>query len=154
MSDTITLTGVVATEPNQVVTTGGLGIASFRLASTHRYFDRREQKWVDGDTNWFTVSAFRQLGDNVHRSVQKGQRVIVRGRLKVRAWEKGDRSGIAVEIEADAVGHDLNWGASSWQRVLHSVPTGAQAGEDEAWARPGADAGSAESADALEPTPF
>lgn len=137
MSDTITLTGVVATEPNQVVASG-LSIASFRLASTHRYFDRREQKWVDGDTNWYTVSAFRQLGDNVHASVHKGQRVIVRGRLKVRSWEKNDRSGITVEIEADSVGHDLNWGAGTWARTLHSVSAEAPAAEAEAWARPGA----------------
>jgi len=152
MSDTITLTGVVGTEPNQVVAGGSLSITSFRLASTHRYFDRREQKWVDGDTNWYTVSAFRQLGDNVRSSVHKGQRVIVRGRLRVRTWEKNDRSGVTVDIEADAVGHDLNWGAGSWSRTLHAVSAGdTPASDAEAWARPGADD---ESVSVLEPTPF
>lgn len=49
MSDTITLTGLVATTPKHLMTGEGLSITSFRLASTQRRYDRNEQKWVDGD---------------------------------------------------------------------------------------------------------
>ena len=79
MTDTISLTGLVATTPKHVVTATGLTITSFRFASTQRRYDRAEQKWVDGDTNWYTVATFRQLATNVVASVQKGQRVIVTG---------------------------------------------------------------------------
>ncbi len=75
MTDTISLTGLVATTPKHVVTATGLSITSFRFASTQRRYDRGEQKWVDGDTNWYTVATFRQLAINVVASVQKGQRV-------------------------------------------------------------------------------
>ena len=47
MPDQITLTGIVATPPKHIVTSEGLQITSFRLASTQRKFDRVEQKWVD-----------------------------------------------------------------------------------------------------------
>ncbi len=49
MSDTITLTGLVATTPRHLVTSTGLPITTFRLASTQRRYDRAQQKWVDGD---------------------------------------------------------------------------------------------------------
>ena len=40
MTDTITLTGLVATTPRHLVTSEGLPITSFRLASTQRRYDR------------------------------------------------------------------------------------------------------------------
>ena len=49
MSDQITLTGLVATPPKHIVTSDGLQITSFRLASTQRRFDRAQDKWVDAD---------------------------------------------------------------------------------------------------------
>ena len=84
MSDTITLTGLVATPPRHIVTSENLQITSFRLASTQRRFNRAEQKWEDADTNWYTVTAFRQLAANAIGSILKGQRVVVTGRLRIR----------------------------------------------------------------------
>jgi single-strand DNA-binding protein len=117
MTDTITLTGIIATDPRVVTTEAGLDIVSFRLASTHRRFDRAKDEWVDGDTNWYTVTAFRALAANAGQSLHKGERVVVLGRLRVRAWEAGDRSGTTVEVDADAIGHDLRWGRSSFTRA-------------------------------------
>ena len=51
MPDAITLTGLVATPPRHLVTSEGLPITSFRLASTQRRFDRPQQKWIDGDAS-------------------------------------------------------------------------------------------------------
>lgn len=118
MSDTITLTGLVATTPRHIVTSEGLTITSFRLASNQRRFDRGQNAWVDGDTNWYTVTAFRQLGTHVATSIEKGQRVIVLGRVRIRDWESGEKSGTTVEIDAEAVGHDLTWGRASFVRTV------------------------------------
>lgn len=122
MSDMITVAGLIATTPRTLTTSEGLTITSFRLASSQRRFDRTQQKWVDADSNWFTVTAFRQLAVNASRSLDKGQRVVVAGRLRIREWENGERSGITVEIEADAIGQDLSWGTGSWTRVQASTP--------------------------------
>ncbi len=116
MTDTITLTGLVATTPRHVMTAEGLAITSFRLASSQRRFDRAESKWVDGDTNWYTVSSFRALAENAASSVNKGDRVIVTGKLRLRDWENTDRSGTTVEVEAESLGHDLCWGVASYSR--------------------------------------
>src|SRR5690606_17252445 len=118
------------------------------LASTRRYFDRAKGSWEDGETNWYTVSTFRQLAHNTAVSISKGERVVVHGRLRLRAWDNGETSGMAVEIEADAIGHDLTWGTTAFTKVrLARGSTGgddqADAGEPRAGAMAGATATSA-----------
>ncbi|TPW70097.1 single-stranded DNA-binding protein [Schumannella sp. 10F1B-5-1] len=129
MTDTITLTGLVGTKPRHVSTGDGLDITSFRLATTHRRFDRAERKWVDAGTNWFTVTAFRTLATNAELSLQTGQRVIVTGRLKLRDWTTDEKSGTSVEIEAEAIGHDLSWGSSVYTRSV-TGSGGSRSGDD------------------------
>jgi len=116
MSDHVAVTGIVATEPRHIITQEGLAVTNFRLASMHSYWDRSTNQWRDGDTNWYSVAAFRKLAENAHQSIGKGDRVIVSGRLKIREWENGERSGVAVDIEAEAIGHDLLWGSTTFER--------------------------------------
>lgn len=118
MTDAITVAGLVATTPRHLVTQEGLPITSFRLASSHRRFDKEQGRWVEVDTNWFTVTAFRQLAVNTAQSITKGERVVVHGRLKVRDWDNGERSGTSIEIEADSLGHDLSWGTATFNRTV------------------------------------
>ncbi|MGW9629260.1 single-stranded DNA-binding protein [Agromyces sp. NPDC055520] len=122
MTDIITVTGLVGTDPTYRVTGGGLAITSFRLASTRRVFDRAKGVWEDGETNWYTVSAFRQLASNANLSVRKGQRLVVHGRLRLRSWTAGEKSGTSIEIEADSIGHDLAWCVTSYARVHSARP--------------------------------
>ena len=124
MSDQITLTGIVATPPKHIVTSEGLHIASFRLASTQRRYDKTQQSWVDADTNWYTVTAFRHLAANAIGSILKGQRVIVSGRLRIRDWQNEEKTGTTIEVDADSLGHDLTFGTSSFTRT---PPTSASA---------------------------
>jgi single-strand DNA-binding protein len=74
-------------------------------------------EWVEGETNWFTITAFRQLAINVSTSVGKGDRIVVSGKLRVRDWDNGERTGTSVEIEAETIGHDLVWGTSVFTRT-------------------------------------
>ena len=137
MSDTIAVTGLVATSPKHTVTSAGLAVVSFRLASQQRRYDKAAGKWMDGDTNWFSVVAFRQLASNVAVSLQKGHRIVVTGRLRVRDWETPERKGINVEIDADAIGHDLAWGTAAFTRsaaaaVAESEAAGGEGARGEA----------------------
>lgn len=115
MIDTLTIVGRVATDPTQAQTGGGVSVTNFRLASTHRRFDTATQAWTDSGTNWFSVAAFRQLGENAKASLRTGDSVIVTGRLKIRNWESNGKHGTSVDIEADAIGHDLRWGTTAYR---------------------------------------
>ena len=153
MTDSITVTGVVGSDPRVHVTSQGLAITSFRLASTRRYFDRAKGTWEDGETNWYTVSSFRQLAHNTAASVRRGDRVVVQGRLRLRAWESGEKSGTAIEIEADSIGHDLAWGTTTLTKVRRESATEsdrpAVASESGGW--PGVET-SSEAVDAVDGT--
>ena len=134
MTELVTISGLVATTPRHLITQDGLPITSFRLASSQRRFDREQNKWIDGETNWFTITGFRQLAINLSTSVQKGERIIVTGRLKIRDWDNGERAGTSVEVEAEHVGHDLFWGTSVFTRtvlVADSQPEGDEEFEPE-----------------------
>ena len=159
MNDSITLTGFVATPPRHIVTSGGLPITSFRMATTQRRFDRAKNTWVDGDTNWYTINSYRQLAVNAAGAIHKGEPVVVLGRLRIRPWESNDRQGTTIEIEAEALGHDLVFGTSSFTRsVSSSLAAGAPetpapqaqesatpATDGNGWAIPGGGSGEGES---------
>ena len=130
MGDPITLIGNIATEPERRETATGLPVATFRIASTIRRYDNEAGTWSDVSTNWYTVYAYRALAENVLDSLGKGERVIVAGKLKVRSWEKDGKRGTAVDVVADAVGHDLRWGTTAFTKVnRHGDP----ASRDDAW---------------------
>ncbi len=116
MTDHITITGLIATEPRHIVNGEGLAITSFRFASPIRKFDRAAGRWVDIETNWYTITAFRALAINSAASLTKGDRLIVSGQVRIRQWVTDDRSGTVIEVEADAIGHDLAWGQSKFTR--------------------------------------
>lgn len=104
----ISLQGLVATTPRYLVTQEGLHIASFRLASPSS----------NGETtDWFTVTSLGALAENVRDSIAKGDRVFLYGDLRIRDWDNGERAGTTAEVEATAMGHDLNFGTSKFERL-------------------------------------
>ena len=121
MSETITITGTIGTAPRHLVTSEGLPITSFRLAAPQRRFDTQSGKWIITDTNWYTIVCFRQLATNAAQSLNKGERVVVVGKLRIREWETDEKKGTNVEVEADAIGHDLTWGTSVQTRTTAAI---------------------------------
>lgn len=139
MRDTITITGNLAADPELRRTPGGVAIATFRVGSKQWRYDRAAGTWVDDGTNWYTVSAFRALADHAFASLRKGDRVLVSGRLRLRAWETETKKGLAVEIDADAVGHDLRWGTTTFVKDDRRAPGSGQEGSSGDWAVESAD---------------
>ena len=93
----------------------GVTVANLRVASTPRI--KRKGQWMDGDTTWYSVSAWRSLADNIRDSVKKGDAVIVHGRLRSDAWTREDgQVSNTLLVEASFVGHDLTRGTSSFVR--------------------------------------
>lgn len=123
MNTQLCVVGTVATDPRLIETNANIPLCSFRIASTERRYDRAKGDWVDGETNWFSVSAFRGLAVHAKDSFAKGDRVIVSGRLRVRSWESGEKSGTSVDIDADALGHDVRWGVSTFRKHRSGADT-------------------------------
>jgi single-strand DNA-binding protein len=95
----------------------GVPVAGFRVASTPRRFQRSSETWEDGDTQWYSVNAWRTLAENCDQSLRRGDPVVVHGKLTAHVWT--NKAGLEVttfEVEAAFVGHDLNRGTSEFRR--------------------------------------
>lgn len=123
---TITVSGWVATDPRYVVGRKNTSLTSFRVASTSRYFDRTNNTWEDGPTEWFTVRTFRSAALTVMDSIAKGQPVIVTGRLRTNVWESESGPRTDLVIDASAVGHDLTRGIATFRRAVGDASLGAE----------------------------
>jgi single-strand DNA-binding protein len=118
MNDIITtVIGNAVTDVSLRVTPSGTSVASFRIASNSRRFDKSTSSWIDQEPSYLSITAWSQLAENVALSVHKGQPLVVTGKLKVRQWQDADKSGTNVEIDAIAIGHDLNRGTSEFTKV-------------------------------------
>jgi single-strand DNA-binding protein len=127
----ITITGVAVTDAREIPTkTGAIG-ASFRLASNSRRFNKATNTWVDGDTSYVNINCWRTLASNVLECVHRGDPVVVTGRMRVREWSTGEKSGTSVEVDATSVGHDLARGVTTFAKLNRE-----QSGESvrDAWA--------------------
>ncbi|MES9536718.1 single-stranded DNA-binding protein [Actinomadura sp. NPDC000600] len=104
----ITIVGNLVEDPNLRFTPSGQAVASFRLASTPRFFDRQSGDWKDGEALFLTCNVWRQAAENVAETLQRGMRVIVQGRLKQRSYEtrEGEKRTV-FEVEVDEVGPSL-----------------------------------------------
>ncbi len=97
---------------------GGVPVLSFRVGCTPRHFHRTSGEWVDGETQWYTVSAWRRLATHADASLRQGDAVVVHGRLDHRVYvNKAGIEVLALEIEAITIGHDLTRGTATFVKA-------------------------------------
>lgn len=117
----MTLIGNVIRDVDLRFTKDGNPVASFRVASNTRRYDRENERWIEGDTHYVSVTCWRNLASNVASSIKKGMPVVVYGRLRSREVERpcGETSHIVryQDVEAFAVGPDLSRGTAEFSRV-------------------------------------
>lgn len=101
----ITVIGNLVADP-ETKTAAGHNLTSLRLASNDRVKDS-SGNWKDGDTTYIDVTCWRKLAEGAS-SLQKGQRVVVYGKLKGRSFQRKDgTNGYAYEIEATDIGASI-----------------------------------------------
>jgi single-strand DNA-binding protein len=156
----ITVVGNLTDDPELKFTPSGAAVANFTVASTPRTFDRQTNEWKDGDALFLRCAAWRQLAENVAESLQKGQRVVVTGALRVRQFERQDGSkGTSVELNVDEVGPSLRYATAKVTKVSRSGNSGGAGGQDwggqpAAAAAPAADVWNSPAAGSTEEPPF
>ena len=113
MSDNqVTLTGNLTDDPELRFTPNGVAVANFRLAVDQRIWDT--DGWKDGESSYFRVNVWRDQAEHASRSLHKGARCVVVGRLRSRSWEtpEGQRRS-AVEVDAEELGMSLRFGPAA-----------------------------------------
>ena len=110
-NNSMTITGNVTREPELRFTPAGAALCEFGVA-----WNLRKQNG-DDEAMFFNVTCWRSLAENVAESIDKGDRVIVTGRLNWRSWETdaGEKRQV-VDIQAEEVGPSLQWASADVTR--------------------------------------
>lgn len=122
--------GNVGTEPELQGSGKGFRV-KLRVLNNNRWFDAKQQDWVQHEANGTDVVCWGELARNVAYSVQRGDPVIVFGRLDENRWvdkEGGHRrSG---QLIADVVAHDLGRGTAKFLRTPRDPAAGEESPTD------------------------
>jgi single-strand DNA-binding protein len=137
----VSLVGYVASEPNYLrVGENSIPKLTVRVCWTNRRRDSGTGEWIDGNTSFVNVICWRQLAENLSACLRKGDPVLVRGRLDVRSFVGRDgQRRTAVDVDANALGPDLNRGVAGFRRIW--PPSGRTADEQQAAAGQPGDGG-------------
>ena len=97
----VTLIGNLTRDPDLQSTKTGQSVCNFSLALNSSYTNAAGNK-VES-TDFIDVVAWGALGDNVSQYVNKGNPVLVTGRLQSRVWEKDGQNHTKVVVIAEGV---------------------------------------------------
>ena len=108
MSAPITITGRLAADPEIKFSANGVGVAKMRVVTSRRK-RQDDGTWIDVDTTWWHVTAFKTTAEQAVERLAKGDAVIIVGTIKGREWEtpQGEKR-TAMDVTADHIGPDLS----------------------------------------------
>ena len=99
----IEVIGNLTRDPELRYTPNGQAVASFAVATNRRYQDKTGN-WVDAEAEFHEVVVWAKLAEAVNKTIKKGDRVFVTGRVQTQSWEGQDGNRrTKTEIVADTV---------------------------------------------------
>ena len=100
------ITGNVVAEPELKISDKGVGVCSFRVATSERKKDE-SGNWVDGETTFLSCKAFGAIGEGIAETIRKGTPVVVVGRLTSRTVEKDGNKTTYFNVLVESCGVDV-----------------------------------------------
>lgn len=111
----IEITGNLTRDPEMRFTPNGIAVCKITVAVTPRKRDSATGNWSDGDPQFWDVTAWRQLAENVSESLMRGDPVTVIGTVDFREWltkptdERDSEKRHQHEITADVISVPLTF---------------------------------------------
>jgi len=118
----VILVGNLGIEPEIRTLENGTKVARLRVATSESYTNREGVRVEN--TEWHTVTLWRQLAEIAEKYLEKGKQVYIEGKLQTRSWkDKEGNDRYATEIVADKMqmlgrasgGQDENQGSRAAQ---------------------------------------
>jgi single-strand DNA-binding protein len=104
----VALVGNLTDDPELRYTQSGAAVCGFTVAVSHR--SKHNGQWQDVNDGFFRCTAWRSVAENASRTLKKGIRVFVAGKLVQRTWQDDDdNKRQSVEIQVSHVGPDLQF---------------------------------------------
>lgn len=99
----VILVGNVGSDPDvRTLERGGI-IVSLNLATTERGYTMQNGIQVPDRTEWHSIVLRNNLADWAERSIRKGMKLYVEGKLQTRSWEKDGQRRSKTEVVADSI---------------------------------------------------
>jgi single-strand DNA-binding protein len=96
----------------------GSAAARLTVAVSRPAYTTKFGKEVAETTSYINVSLIGTIAENAANSLEKGNRVVVTGRMEQRTWDKEDGTkGEIWELSAEAIGPDLRFAVASPQKT-------------------------------------
>lgn len=93
------LIGTLTRDPEMRTTPNGVSVCNFSVA-----VNRRGRAGQEQETDFFRVTAWRQLGENCSKFLAKGRKVFVSGPVSVTTYQTQDgKTRAQLEVTADDV---------------------------------------------------
>ena len=96
----VTFTGNLGADPELRFTPNGEAVASMRIAVTTRKKNQHGE-WVDQDTAWYRVSAWRHDAEACAENLVKGDKVRVSGSLIPSIFQADSGPMLSLDVTAD-----------------------------------------------------
>jgi single-strand DNA-binding protein len=98
----LTIIGNLTRDPEMRTTSTGINVTTFTVAVNRR--GRRDEQSNQPDADFFRVSAWRALGENCAKFLQKGRKVAVVGAVSLHMYTGSDgQTRASLEVNADDV---------------------------------------------------
>jgi single-strand DNA-binding protein len=111
----VAIVGNITDDPELRYTQSGAALAGFTVAVSHR--SKHNGEWQDVSDGFFRCTAWRSVAENAAKSLKKGQRVMVIGKLIQRSFETEGQKRTVVEIQVQHVGPDLQFATAQVEKV-------------------------------------
>ena len=111
----VALVGNITDDPELRYTQSGAALAGFTVAVSHR--SKTNGEWQDVTDGFFRCTAWRSVAENAAKSLKKGQRVMVIGKLIQRSFETEGHKRTVVGIQVQHVGPDLQFATAQVEKA-------------------------------------
>ena len=125
-------------DPELKFAPSGTPYARVRLVANSR--KKQGDEWVDDKVLWMNGTAFNKVAENIAHSLQKGQLVLVTGRVQTETWTtEGGENRSATALMIDEIGPSLKWDNAileKAERKQQGQPAAQQSTGESPWSGP------------------
>jgi len=123
MANHISITGNLTRDPELRFTSAGRAVCNIGIADDYRF--QRNGEWVS-ETTFHNLTIWGEVGENAAASLNKGETVIITGRLQSRSYEGQDgEKKVAWDVVVDSIGPSLRWVTTASTKVNKTPSSGA-----------------------------
>jgi len=97
LANKVNLIGRLGATPEMTQTDKGNQLVRFNLAVDASFKDK-DGKW-NNQTHWHSIKAWGKTAELIHKTLQKGQKVMIEGKLVNNTYEKDGEKRVFTNIE-------------------------------------------------------